>query len=228
MKHLTRVLAGLAGLCGAGLLAGCGGLFQSHQSAPQVYELRPPAGAALAPRVAATLVLARPSARPGLDSERIAVRLPDRRLDAFAGSRFSAPVTVLVQSLLIEELRARGGFEAVVAERGAFDGRYLLQTEVREFAAVYPSEGAAPLVRVALHAELGRATDRRLLATLDGQGEKAAAGNRLRDVLAAFEAAYAEAADVLVAGVHAAALADATAGAAAVRPAVPTPPPAGR
>jgi ABC-type uncharacterized transport system auxiliary subunit len=223
MKHLSRQLASLAGLCGASLLAGCGGgLFQSHQAAPQVYELRPPAAAPLAPRVAATLVVARPTVRPGLDSDHIAVLLPDRRLDAFAGSRWSAPVPVLVQSLLIEGLRARGGFEAVVPERGAFNGRYLLQAEVREFAAVYPGEGAAPLVRVQLHAELGRVADRRLLATLDGRGEKAAAGNRLRDVLAAFEAAYAEAADALAAGVHAAALADGSGDGAKEQPAAST------
>ena len=228
MKHLSWLLAGLAGL-GASLLSGCGGgLLQSHQVAPQVYELRPPAGAPLAPRVAATLVVARPATRPGLDTERIAVLLPDRRVDSFAGSRWSAPVPVLVQSLLIEGLRARGGFEAVIAERGAFNGRYLLQAEVREFAAVYAGEGAAPLVRVALHAQLGRVADGRLLATLDGRGEKPAAGNRLRDVLVAFEAAYAEAADALAAGAHAAAFADATGTAAAPPPAASTAPPAAR
>ena len=229
MKHLSWLPAVLAGLGGASLLAGCGGsLLQSHQVAPQVYELRPPAGAPLAPRVAATLVIARPAARPGLDTERIAVLRPDRRLDAFAGSRWSAPVPVLVQSLLIEGLRARGAFEAVITERGAFSGRYLLQAEVREFAAVYASDGAAPLVRVELHAELGRVADGRLLATLDGRGEQPAAGNRLRDVLVAFEAAYAEAADALAAGTHAAALADATAATAATPPAASTPAPAAR
>jgi len=228
MKHRSRLLAALAGLCSASLLAGCGGgLFQSHQAAPQVYELRPPAAGPLAPRIAATLVVARPAVRPGLDSDRIAVLLPDRRVDAFAGSRWSAPVPVLVQSLLIEGLRARGGFEAVVAERGAFNGRYLLQSEVREFAAVYASEGAAPLVRVQLHAELGRVADRRLLVTLDGRGEKAATGNRLRDVLAAFEAAYAEAADAIAAGTHAAALADGSGDGAQQEPAAAQRPAAG-
>jgi len=224
MKHRPRLSAGLAGLSGAILLASCGGgLFQSHQAAPQVYELRPPAAAPLTPRVPATLVVARPSVRPGLDSDRIAVVLPDHRLDAFAASRWSAPLSALVQSLLIEGLRARGGFAEVAAERGAFNGRYLLQAEVREFAAVYASEGGAPLVRVELHAELGRAADRRLLTTLDGSSEKPAAGNRLRDVLAAFEAAYGDAADAIATGAHAAALADANGAATPATTAAPPP-----
>jgi cholesterol transport system auxiliary component len=190
-------------------LAGCSGLFQTHATAPVVYTLQPaaPAAQATAPAVvAATLLVARPVARPGLDTERIAVRLEDRRLDAYAGASWSAPPPRLVEALLLDALRAAGGWRAVVAEESAFSGRYLLQTEIVDFAADYAG-GGAPLVRVQLRGELGLAAERRLVASVEGRGEVRAAADRQREVVAAFEAAAARAVAELVAATDAAALA---------------------
>jgi len=183
----------------------CSGLFQTHDVAPAVYTLN---GASLPPApgaIQATLSVARPSARPGLDDERIAVRLPDHRLDAYAGARWSGPLPRLVEALIVDGFRASNGWRAVVSESSAFPGRYLLQTEIVDFAADYG--GGAPLVHVVLRAELGRSAGRELVASLEAKGEARAAADRQRDVAAAFEAAADQAVAALVAAANAAALA---------------------
>lgn len=206
MKHLCRCAAIALAATLLATLAGCGSVFQSHESAPVTYALRGAAPVAAPAQVAATLVVARPVARAGLDSERIAVRLPELQLDGYAGARWSAPPPRLVEALLLDALRAAGGWRAVVSEHSAFGGRYLLQTEITDFAADYAA-GGAPLVRVALRGELGLAAERRLVASVAGRGEVRAAADRQREVAAAFEQAAARAVEELVAAADAAALA---------------------
>jgi cholesterol transport system auxiliary component len=201
-------------LAGAALLAGCGGVFQSHERAALVYELRAGAVEPAAVQVAATLVVAPPRVRPGLDTDRIAVTLGDRRLDAYAGARWSAPLGRLVEDLLLEGLRASGGWQAVLPERDAFAGRYLLETEIVEFEADYGA-GAVPTVRVSLAGELGLGRERRLIASVAGSAAVPAAADRQREVTAAFESAYRQAAAQLIAATQAAALAAERAGPAA-------------
>jgi cholesterol transport system auxiliary component len=203
MKSSSIVGLGASALA----LAACSGVFRSHEAPPVVYELRAGALAPAPGRVAATLVVARPRTRPGLDSDRIAVTLPDRRLDVYVGTRWSAPLPVLVESLLIEGLRSSGGWQAVVPERSQFGGRYVLQTEIGAFEADYTGGAGAPTVRVRLRGELGLALERRLVASAEGGAAVTAAADRQREVTAAFEAAYREAAAQLIAAIDAAALA---------------------
>jgi ABC-type uncharacterized transport system auxiliary subunit len=193
----------------AAALAACGGLLQSHEVELTVYELNATAPPAAATRLTATLSVARPRARPGLDSDRIAVTLAGQRLDAIGGSRWSAPLPDLVQALLIDGLRDAGGWQAVVTERDAFRGRYLLESDVEAFEAEYPQSGAAPTVRVKLSGQLGLSAERRLIATVAGSASVKAGADRQREVVAAFERAYNDAAQQLIAAIDSAAAADA-------------------
>lgn len=202
------VIRAAAALLAAAWLAGCGGLLKSEAPTPLIYRLQaPPLGAATQP-VVATLLVALPSARSGLEGEHIVVTLPDHRQDVYAGGRWNAPLPQVVEALLLDGLRSAGGFQAVIRERSQFGGRYLLQTEIVEFAADYAAAGALPVVHVRLRGEVGLASSRRLLASVEGSAAVPAAADRRREVLAAFEAAYAAAAGELIAAVDAAALAD--------------------
>jgi cholesterol transport system auxiliary component len=188
-------------------LAACGSLLDSDAPPDTVYELRttnaPKSAAALAPQVPGEIVVLRPLVRPGLETDRIVVALPDHRLDSYRGSRWSASLPDLVQSLLLDDLRARGAWQTVLPDRGEFRGRWMLQTEIRDFQAEYATPGTAPLVRVTLRGELGRAPSRGPVGSAIGAAEVRAASDRMRDVAAAFAAAYAEAADRLLAEAHA-------------------------
>lgn len=190
-------------------LAGCSTTFQSHEPVAAEYTLHAKPGPASAQPVDATLVVAHPTARAGLDGDRIAVSLPDRRRDGYAGARWAGPLPKLVEALLVDGLRDAGAFRAVVTERSAFGGRYLLQVEIADFTADYAAAGAPPVARVVLRGELGIGNERRLLASVTGSAAVPAAADRQHEVAAAFDAAAAEAAQQLIVAVSAAASAEA-------------------
>ena len=192
-------------------LGACAGSFRSHAPAVDIYTLRGATPAVALRSVDATLVIAHPTARPGLDGDAMAVTLPDRRLSAYVGGRWSGPLPRLVEGLLVDGFRGAGAFHAVVTERSAFGGRYLLQLEIVEFAADYTTIGVTPTVHVTLAGQLGISGERRPLATITGSATALATADRQRDVAAAFETAYGAAAAQLIAAVNDAVLADSAA-----------------
>jgi cholesterol transport system auxiliary component len=188
---MTRVLT----IFGAMLaLTACGGVFESKLAAPQAYVLRlPPVTAPAAAANAGSLLIQRPEAGPGLESDRIALLRSDQRFDFYAASRWAAPAPDLIESVMIDALRATGSFSAVFDDTAPFAPRYSLRCALRRFEADYTTGGRAPTVHVALDCTLGRRRDRELLATFTAQGSSVAADDRLNAVVAAFEVATATA-----------------------------------
>ena len=186
-------------LCAAFALNACSGVFESKLAAPQAYVLRlPPSAAPAVAADAGSLLIQRPEAGPGLDSDRIALLRSERRFDSYAASRWAAPVPDLMESVMIDALRATGSFSAVFDDSAPFAPRYSLRCALRRFEADYTSErggaiGRAPTVHVALDCTLGRRRDRELLASFTARGSSVAAADRLNEVVAAFEAAAAAA-----------------------------------
>jgi len=183
-------------LTGMSLLAGCSGVFDSTLPSPQSYVLRlPPAAASAAVPTVGSLLLQRPEAGRGLESERIALLRSDQRFDFYAASRWAAPAPELVENVMIDALRATGAFTAVFDDSAPFAPRYSLRCTLRRFEADYTSGtgGQAPRVQVALDCTLGRHRDRELLATFTAHGSAQAQEDRLNAVVAAFESATATA-----------------------------------
>ena len=187
--HRARALAAGALLA----LAGCGG-FHSDRPAAQVYALDPVYAESKLPAdsSAASLLVLRPQAAPGLDTENIALRRSAQRLDYYAASRWPAPLPDFLQSLAVEALRASGKYRSVQAERAAFAADRVLQIEIRRFQAEYAGEGA-PIVHVQLLATLGRRDDHAVLASVSAESSVPAAENRMQAVVAAFQTAAAAA-----------------------------------
>ena len=175
-------------------MGGCGGVFDSKLAAPQTYVLRLPGNTATAASPAAGSVLVqRPEAGPGLDSNRMALLRTDRRFDFFAASLWAAPAPDVVESVIVDALRGSGAFAAVFDDAAPFTPRYDLRVTMRRFEADYTAGGSAPTVHVVLDCTLGRHRDRALLASFTAQGSAAAGEDRLTAVVAAFEAATATA-----------------------------------
>jgi cholesterol transport system auxiliary component len=131
----------------------------------------------------------RPEAGPGLDSERIALLRSEQRFDFYAASRWAAPAPILIESLMIDAVRASGTFSTVLDDSAPFAPHYNLRCALRRFEADYTRGGRAPTVFVALDCTLGRHRDRELLASFTAQGSAVASEDRLNSVVAAFEAA---------------------------------------
>jgi cholesterol transport system auxiliary component len=182
-------------LLGVAALGGCGGVFESEIPAAQAFVLR------LTPRPATTpsatphgsVLVQRPEAGPGLDSDRIALLRSDHRFDFYAASRWAAPAPDMVESVIVDALRAGGNFSAVFDDTSPYAPRYSLRVTLRRFESDYTSGGRAPTVYVVLDCTLGRHRDRELLASFTAQGSAVAGEDRLTAVVAAFEAATATA-----------------------------------
>lgn len=195
---LSTVRGTLAGAF-VSALAGCAsGAFDSDLPYQQVYVISAPATAEAGEALPADLTVALPIVRPGLDTDRIAVRYADRRLDYIAASRWSGNLDLVVQSLLIESLRNAARLRTVQGDISPFGARYVLQTELTDFQAEYAVEGATPEIHVAFVATIGRIADSAPLATFSATGRAPAASNNLNAIVAAFEKAYQEAAQVAV------------------------------
>ena len=185
-------------LLGLSALAGCGSVFESSIPAAQAYVLRLPPPASRAEGAAAGSVrVQRPEAGPGLDSDRIALLRSDRRFDFYAASRWAAAAPDLMESVLVDQLRASGAFTAVFEDASPYPPRYNLRCSLARFESDYSSNGAAagsaPVVQVALDCTFGRHRDRALLANFTARGSAPARDDRLGAVVAAFESATVQA-----------------------------------
>jgi cholesterol transport system auxiliary component len=202
-----RIVRGSACFCVVvGLAtAGCAsGAFNSERPASQLYQISAAEPGTPAVQILPVdLAVARPLPRPGLDTERIAVRYADRRFDYYAAARWGAEAADVVQDLLIDSLRASGGVRTVHGHLSSFSSQYVLETELRDFQAEY-SDGDLPTIRVTLVCTVGRVRDRAALSTFTSSALARADDNSQRAVVAAFESAYREVAAKVVSETRAA------------------------
>lgn len=199
------------------LLAACaaactGSLFQSKAAPPTIYLLGTGSaapGAALPPTAAARtiavdLAVLKPRVRPGLETDRIAVLYPDRRLDYFADARWSGTLGEVLQDVAVQAFHSRAALRNVSGDASVFASAYWLEIEVADFQAQYPAgASAAPTVHVHLLARLGGSGDRRILGQFEANAIEAVAENRLTAIVEAFSRAIDAAFAELVAGVSA-------------------------
>lgn len=206
----SRAAATCASLAAVAVLAACtGSLFQSKAVPSSVYLLSanleaapttaassgaeaavtaPPAAQPV-PFVPVDLAVLRPRIRTGLETDRIAVLYPDRRLDYFADARWSGPLDAVVQDLAVQALRSGAHLRNVSADASAFASGYWIEIEVADFQAEYSPAAAAPTIHVRLLARLGGAGDRHILGSFDARALQPARDDRLTDIVDAYEKA---------------------------------------
>jgi ABC-type uncharacterized transport system auxiliary subunit len=146
-----------------------------------------PAGGGPASTMPFDLTVLKPKLRTGLETDRIAVLYPDRRLDYFADARWSGPLGEVLQDFVLEEFHSRANLRTVSSDASVFSSAYWLEIEVTDFQAEYASAAAAPTVRVHILARIGGSGDRRILGQFDASAAQAAADNRLTAIVEAFE-----------------------------------------
>jgi cholesterol transport system auxiliary component len=208
----VRLRPQLGGLLLCLLASGCGGLLHSTARPEQTYYLRAPAAAAAPAAVAhaagtdaqsadasaaqsgpMSLRVAHPNAAPGLESPHIMLLQSDYRMDFFTGVRWPASTPEVIESLVVQTLRASGDWSSVADPGSPFPSDFLLQIGVRRFEADYSGGGggggAAPVVHVVFDCILGRREGRDVIATFVASGEANAAANRVGAVVGAFEQA---------------------------------------
>jgi len=181
--HLRRALL----VSTLGVAACTGSLFHSKAAPPTAYLLS--AGQA-SPRdglpVPVDLAVLKPKARAGLESDRIAVLYPDRRLEYFADARWSGPLSEVLQDLAVQEFHSHANLRTVSGDGSVFTSAYWLEIEVTDFQAEYASAASAPTVHVQFLARLGSSGDRHILGQFAASARQPAAENRLSSIVDAF------------------------------------------
>jgi len=182
-----NLLSGGAVAALALLLTSCGGIL-SGPPERELYRLHPAiAFPAPLPHTAAQLLVVTPSAPAGLDTVRIALSRAPVSLDYFAGVQWADRVPFLVRSALVEGFEKSGAASAVGS--GGLRADFVLETDIRDFTAVYEAPAAAPRVSVALNLKLVRATDRQVVGQVSLGRTAGAAANTLPEVVVAYDKA---------------------------------------
>jgi cholesterol transport system auxiliary component len=189
----------------AWVVAGCsGGLLGTHGEPPQVYRIAGAPAQSGGPSLPVALAVARPRAASSLDTERIAVVRGASGFDYFAGMRWSDPAPQMLQLLLVEALVADGRFATAVAAPSRVPAEFLLDVELREFAAFYETPDAQPQARVRWQATLVDARSGARVASFQVESTAVAAANRRDALIAAFQQATQAAVRETVARIRAA------------------------
>lgn len=176
-----------------GMLAGCGGLLPKAPDRP-LYRLNPALALPQAPRrVPALLVVATPSAAAGLDTKRIALINSPVAIDYFADGEWIDRPPFLVKEALIEGFQKSGAFKGVSSEGLGLNADYVLNTDIRDFTAIYDTPGGPPLVRVRIAAELITMPDRNIAAATSVTREARAGAPDLPAIVSAFDRALGDA-----------------------------------
>jgi ABC-type uncharacterized transport system auxiliary subunit len=212
VRRCNIVRASILALCVC-VTACTGSFFRSKVVPPSTYLLSAPPGttaagssaspaapaAAPAP-IAADLAVLKPRVRAGLDTDRIAVLYPDRRLDYFADARWSGSLDDVVQDLAVQAFRNGARLQNVSSDASAFASGYWLEIEVADFQAEYASAGAPPTINVRLLARVASAGDRNILGSFTAAARQTAAANRLTAIVDAYERAVNSALAEIVGG----------------------------
>lgn len=148
-------------------LSACGDLLGPPE-AGTIYTVAPkfPAAAAGGAKVDWDLAILRPTAAPGLDSERIALTQPDGTMDFYAKATYPDRLPPLVQLALLEGFESSGRIDGVAREQDVLHADYNLVVDIRDFAAHYAVVDGIPAVTVALAAKLTTAHGRMIVGNL--------------------------------------------------------------
>src|SRR3954447_11372659 len=185
-------------LCVSVLLAGCGGLLPKAPER-QLYRLTPAAAVQPAPRrVPALLIIATPSATAGLDTNRIALIRSPVSIDYYAEGEWVDRPPFLVKEALIEAFQKSGAFTGVASEGRGLSADLVLNTDIRDFTAIYETPDGPPLARVRIAAELITMPGRDIAATISVTREARAGAPDLPSIVSAFDRASGEAVQDLI------------------------------
>jgi ABC-type uncharacterized transport system auxiliary subunit len=135
------------------------------------------------------LQISEPSVAPGLDSVRVAVLQGSARINYYAGIKWAAPVSEMVQSVLVDSFNRNAAFASVNTEAQTIHNDMTLITDIRNYEVTDQASGK---IRVRMLAKLVNSKDRKVLATIPAEKEVTPDSLSTDNIMAAFNQATAE------------------------------------
>lgn len=160
-------------------LSACGG-----SAAPEIYTLR-----ATTPDVKTCtrgpgIKLYVPQTAPGLESARIVVIDRPRHQTFYNGVRWSAPVGLLVQNVMVDASERSGMFSLVTTDDSSSRTAWVLETQIRDFHV--DLSDATPRAKIRLTVSFLRATGREPVLSLPLESTINVTGQGMEGVVAVF------------------------------------------
>ncbi len=178
-------------ICAVALpLSACKSILLGTEEPPLVYDLSPKSTFTEdLPKVDWQLAIDIPESPASLNSSRIALKPSNTSIDYFAGVIWSDAAPKLVQSRLVESFDNTNKIISVARESAALRSDFLLLTDLREFTAVYESEGTAPTIQVRLNAKLIKMPQRDIVAGKTFFAKVPAKADQMEAIIEAFDEA---------------------------------------
>jgi cholesterol transport system auxiliary component len=193
LLHRSATLAFAALILTALSVAGCGGIF-SNPETRHLYQVTSVSSFAPGlPHSEAQLAIGPVEAPAGLDTERIALTRAPLSLDYFADVAWSDRAPAMVRTMLLESMQNSGLFKAVGSDTFNLRSDYLLKTELRNFEAIYDSQGAGPAVTVVLGLTLVKLPGDAVVGQTVIRERQPAASNEIPEIVRAFNLALGKA-----------------------------------
>jgi cholesterol transport system auxiliary component len=173
------------------ILAGCSDLIGPSSEPSQIYRITP-VFPSTSPGQPADwqLSISRPEASQSLRTDRIALQR-NGTLDYYANAQWTDNSPQLVQSLLVEAFEKSGKIRAVGKDAEGLNANLILQSELRNFEAVYDSPDSAPHAVIDIEIKLIRPAAREVVASREFHQEVPATANTVAAANLAFNAASA-------------------------------------
>ncbi|HEX5080304.1 MAG TPA: ABC-type transport auxiliary lipoprotein family protein [Geminicoccaceae bacterium] len=185
MRRTRRAML-RAGL-GAGLLASLAACqLPGSRPPPREFRLTPKTTFDELPRVAWSLVIARPETSPAIDTTRIAVVRTGVEIEYYADARWVDRPSAMLQPILVQSFRNSGAIAVVGGDRAPFRPDFVLNTEIVTFYALH-AEGSQPQARVDIASTLIQMPRRNVVGSTEIGRTVPAAGGDLNAVTAAFD-----------------------------------------
>lgn len=162
----------------------------SQSPAPNIYVLNTPTPMAAESRIERDLEVKAPTAAPGLESERIALKMSPTKLDYYAESRWSGNLPSVVQAAIVKTLEAQSLLKSVSDDETGIAADDTLSIAIQDFQAEYASKDAAPTIRITLSAKLSDAATQKVFASFVVTHTVKASANTIENVITAFDQTF--------------------------------------
>ena len=187
MMPIHRLIASVAVI---GVLSACGGLLPKPKDAPRQYTLSGmQTEIQSTPLQFGSLEVQRPTAAPGLDSERVANQISPHRLDYLADARWAASAPSLLQNALVETIARSGAFTAVASDEASMKADATLAIDLQSFQLINQS-GTPNAVQLRLNARVMTLPDREVVKMQSFDVQEPVKDLSMENVASAFQSAY--------------------------------------
>jgi len=168
-------------------LSGCSSILSPPQP-PKLYPLKPSGGLPTSgSKVDWQLSVVTPSANETLGGTHIVLIQSDGSIDFYADAAWTDDLPVLIRNATVEAFEASGRIGAVAADTDGLHTDYMLQSELRQFAARYDTMDGIPTAVVRIEAKLATSAQRDILASHVFAQETQATENSVPAVIRAFD-----------------------------------------